>query len=163
MIIKSIYEKNVDILEKHYLTCKSKHCFITEHSNISIIDKEIVNKCYKDIKKANQQSGSNIKLDREFLTFITNYLDFCQNKITLDELFAKDFTSYRSWLKYIYTDNQIENGDVREDFKFLFEKTSENYFNRIHRDQHILNKTRTKRRPGLNNAGLTPDEMSRLN
>ena len=163
-IIKAIYEKNSDKIHTYHCACADKQRSITEHPDVSIIDKNIVTESYRIIKNVHKYSGKNMDMNKPFLNFVSNYLDFCNKKITYEQLLETDYSVYRNWLQFITTENNNESSGLedRTDFKFLFNQSNERYLNRISRNQLLMNKLVPSRSPGVNAAGLTPDMMKRL-
>jgi len=163
--IKAIYEKNCCILDTYHCTCEEKYNAITNHPDIHIVDKNIVTESFRIIKNVNSHLGATITINKPFFNFICNYLDLCNKKKPFQELLEEDFSDYRNWLQFITvgenTDASLEPED-RNDFNFLFKQSNSKYFNRIQRDQLLMNKLVPPRPSGVNPAGLTSDIMKRL-
>ena len=164
--IKAIYEKNCCKMKTYHCMCEEKHNAIKNHPDIPIIDKNIVIESFRIIKNVNSHLGNTVKINKPFLNFICNYLDLCNEKKTFQELLEEDFSTYRNWLQLITIEDKQDSTSLepedRADFKYLFEQSNSKYFNRIQRDQLLMNKLVPSRPKGVNPAGLTPDVMKRL-
>ena len=163
VIISAIYEKNSSHMKKHENGCSAKYCAIIHCNTISEVDKEIVQESFKVLKHINTYPGSKHPINKQFFNFIINYLDYCNNKIKFSHLLQGEYGSYRRWITIIEQpkDTNLEPED-RKDFDYLFNLNNNKDFNRIHRDQHLLNKLVPKQRKGVNPAGLTPDQVNRI-
>ena len=164
--IKAIYEKNCCILDTYHCTCEEKYNAIKNHHDIPIVDKNIVTESFQIIKKVNSNLGETVIINKPFFNFICNYLDLCNEKKTFQELLAEDYSNYRNWLQFITIENKQDSLSLepenRADFKYLFEQSNSKFFNRIQRDQLLMNKLVQPHPQGVNPAGLTADVMKRL-
>ena len=160
-IISAIYEKNKDKMDTYHNA--GKYDAIVNNSSIDVVDKNIALEAQQLIKKTNQNVGENISINKDFLNFVCNYLDFCNGNKTFNQLLQEDYSVYRNWLQFIPSDSDTnKDSENREDFAFLFKQSNHQYFNRITRDQVLMNKLVPPRPSTVNPAGLTQDVMMRL-